>query len=198
MSIKFAKRLNEYEQAYQNSSIEYKDTSGSWQTDAQPRLRSISSALQTRGYISREQLRKIGKWKSPRIDRHLKKNTATEVEVETAAAFSASSSEQAAETLIELNGVGVPVASSILTMYDPTEYAVIDYRVLRALPVIDPQLADPRTYRDYRDFLEHFRSYGDRPDTYQFYMDRVDQIAADEGLTPREVDMALWAYDKNA
>jgi hypothetical protein len=97
-----------------------------------------------------------------------------------------------------LKGVGVPVASSILTMYDPHEYAVIDFRVLRAIPAVEPQFVNLRRYSEYKEFMEHFRSYDDQPATYRFYMDWVDRLAAAEGLTPREVDMALWAYDKNA
>lgn len=76
-------------------------------------------------------------------------------------------------------------------MYDPSQYAVINFRVLRALGVVRPRLVDPQNYSEYAEFLDHFRGYGTRSETYTFYMDEVHQIANDEGLTPREVDMAL-------
>lgn len=63
-------------------------------------------------------------------------------------------------------------------MYDPTEYVVIDFRVLRALGAVDPQIADPKYWSEFRQFTEHFRSYGDSPDTYRFYMDKVEKSQA--------------------
>jgi hypothetical protein len=79
-------------------------------------------------------------------------------------------------------------------MADPTTFAVIDYRALRALGVVQPGLLDTQTYSDYADFMGYFRE----PDIegYCFYMEIIRDIAQREGILPREVDMALWAYDK--
>lgn len=197
--MNFTKWVQEYETSYQGDSIEYRDSSGSWQDDPSPRFTSIAPALQSRGYISRPQLRRIGRWKaqSGRIDRWLKSNSQQEVEIHTAAAFNASKEKTAIEELTELDGVGVPVASAILTMFDPTKYAIIDYRALRALAFIQPQLADPQNYPQYVEFMDHFRSYNSQADAYEFFITEVQQISSNQNLDPREVDMALWSFDES-
>jgi 3-methyladenine DNA glycosylase/8-oxoguanine DNA glycosylase len=120
----------------------------------------------------------------------------TEVEERTRAAFEEGDSNTAVEELMELTGVRVPVASGILTMFDPEAYAVIDFRVIRALGKVKPDLLGSGSYEAYAEFMEHFRSYGTRPQTYEFYMEHVDELCSDTSLTPREVDMALWTLDK--
>jgi hypothetical protein len=80
-------------------------------------------------------------------------------------------------------------------MAKPADFAIIDYRALRALGVVKPGLLDVEKYSDYADFMDYFR----KPDVegYIFYMDIVRDIAQREGILPREVEMALWAFDKN-
>jgi hypothetical protein len=58
----------------------------------------------------------------------------------------------AVEQLIELNGVGIPVASAILAMKYPERFAIIDRRVLQALGEgkwIKNYQKDPKIYKDY-------------------------------------------------
>ena len=58
----------------------------------------------------------------------------------------------AVEQLIKLNGVGIPVASAILTMKYPEQFAIIDRRVLQALGEgkwIKNYQKDPKIYNDY-------------------------------------------------
>ncbi|ANW09678.1 hypothetical protein [Haloarcula hispanica pleomorphic virus 4] len=95
--------------------------------------------------------------------------------------------------LTEIKGVRVPMASSILTVYDPTSYAVIDYRVLRSLPKADPTLIDPNNYTKYAHWL---LNYQNDEQIYEEYLNTVRNIATNQGITPREVDMGLWKYDK--
>jgi hypothetical protein len=195
MTFDFSKWMGKYGEVAPDESIEYKDSSGTWNEETDYSLSSISSQFQQRGYIFRDELRKIGNWKAGgRIDHHLKKNSISSVERQTKLAFQAPSDEAAVEALTELTGVRVPVASTILTMADPTTFAVIDYRALRALGVVQPSLLDTQTYSDYADFMRYFRE----PDIegYCFYMEIIRDIAQREGILPREVDMALWAYDK--
>jgi len=196
MSFDFSRWIEAYGDVAPDESIEYKDDSGTWREETDYRLGSISSEFQRRGYISREELRKIGKWKAGgRIDHHIRKNSASAVEDQSELALQSSSDEGAVEELTKLTGVRVPMASTILTMAKPTDFAIIDYRALRALGVVKPELLDAQSYTDYSTFMECFRN--PTSEGYVFYMDAVREIAQQEGLSTREVDMALWAYDKS-
>lgn len=67
-----------------------------------------------------------------------------------------------------MKGVRVPVASTILTMADPTQYAVLDYRAFRALGVAIPQLLNRQNYHQYIEFMDSFQDYGTDPSAYSF------------------------------
>lgn len=197
MSLNFPKWINRYEQANPNESIEYRDGSGTWKEDKYYRFYAISAEFQQRGHIYRDELRKIGEWKSGgRVDHLLKQNNPTHVERRSTVAFRSNNDVDKVEALMELKGVRVPVASAILTMYDPANYAVVDYRTFRALGAAEPWLLDPQNYSDYAELMEHFQDYNSAPEAYSFYMDVVRRIAQREGILPREVDMALWAFDE--
>jgi hypothetical protein len=58
-------------------------------------------------------------------------------------------------------------------------------------------LLDSQNYAHYVEFMNHFQNYNSNPSAYSFYIDEVRNIAQQEGILPREVDMALWAYDKS-
>lgn len=77
--------------------------------------------------------------------------------------------------LCALRGVSVPVASSVLTLVYPQEYAVIDFRVWRQL------------------FGEERRQFG--ISEYKRYLREVRRLAEELGWTVQEVDLAIWAYD---
>jgi thermostable 8-oxoguanine DNA glycosylase len=79
--------------------------------------------------------------------------------------------------LCALRGVGVPVASAILTLVYPDKYAVIDFRVWR-------QVFD----EDKKTFL-----IGD----YKRYMQVIRQLANELGWSVQQVDVAIWEYDRS-
>lgn len=198
MSFDFSKWINKYDAVAPDEKIEYQDSSGNLKEEKDPKLRSISQALQQRGYILRSELRQIGRWKAGgRIDHHLKKNNQTFVERRSKVVFQNVADEDKVSALTELMGVRIPVASTILTMAEPTRYAVLDYRAFRALGAAVPRLLNPQNYDQYIEFMNSFQDYGTEPSAYSFYMDHVRNIAEKEGITPREVDMALWAFDKH-
>ena len=198
MEINFQRLIGEFEKQWVDKPIEYKDKSGEWKKENDLLFGSISAAIQLRGQISVDELQRISQWKvqGKRNDANVKKNSEHEVERRSRAALEASDDVEAIEELIELSGVGVPMASTVLTVADPSHYAIIDYRALRGLAAAKPHLIEPDEYATLAEFLGHFRTYLDNPDTYAFYMQHVRELADDEGLTPREIDMALWAFDK--
>lgn len=78
----------------------------------------------------------------------------------------------------------------------PTEYAIIDYRAFRGLATAKPEITTPEEYTTYAEFLEHFRTYLTKAETYEYYINHIQELVAESGLSPREIDMALWASDK--
>jgi hypothetical protein len=88
------------------------------------------------------------------------------------------------------------MASTILAMWKPDQHAVIDFRALRALPAANPTLLDQGDYEEFAEFLELFRTYDSDPYAYEFYIEQVRTLATQTDLLTREVDMALWEYDR--
>ena len=75
MSLDFSKWISKYDAVAPDEKIEYRDSSGNLKEEKDPKLGSISQVFQQRGYLLREELRQIGRWKAGgRIDHHLKKN----------------------------------------------------------------------------------------------------------------------------
>ena len=110
-------------------------------------------------------------------------------------AIEAADDIEAIESLTRLSGVGVPLASTVLTVSKPAEYAIIDYRAFRGLAAAKPEIATPEEYTIYAEYLEHFRTYLTKAEAYEYYMNHIREIADKSALSAREIDMALWAFD---
>ncbi len=74
-----------------------------------------------------------------------------------------------------LRGVGTAIASAILTLVYPDEYAIIDFRCWRQL------------------FDKERRGFS--TSEYKRYMQKIRSLSQELGWTPREVDGAIWRYD---
>jgi len=198
MSIDFPALVQDFKQRATYTSVEFIDENGDWQADSDPCFGTISDHFQSREHLKKDELIEIGRWKvqGGRIERHLQKNSPATVEGQSEIAFTAKNDQERIAALSKLKGVRVPVASTILAMWKPMKHAVIDYRALRALPAAKPQLLDHTDYAEFAEFLELFRTYGSDPSAYRFYIDHVRELAEEHSLIPREVDMALWEYDR--
>jgi hypothetical protein len=81
------------------------------------------------------------------------------------------------ETLCGLKGVGIPVASAILTMVYPDRYTIIDFRALEALGI----------------------QRGDGEETVEFYLEYLQtcrSLAQEYKIDLRTLDRALWQWSK--
>ncbi len=78
--------------------------------------------------------------------------------------------------LCSLRGVGVPVASAILALVYPQEYAVIDFRGWRQI------------------FGEDRSTFSVA--NYKRYMKEIRKLARELGWLVQEVDLAIWEYDR--
>jgi thermostable 8-oxoguanine DNA glycosylase len=84
---------------------------------------------------------------------------------------------QRLKMLCNLHGVQVPVASAIMTLCYPDKYCVIDFRGWR------------QVYGE----IKEYTNYSTKE--YTEYHSRIKQTAAKFGITPQEIDMAIWQYD---
>jgi thermostable 8-oxoguanine DNA glycosylase len=78
--------------------------------------------------------------------------------------------------LCALRGVAVPVASAVLALVFPEDYAVIDFRGWRQV------FAESRTTFSIPD--------------YKKYTQEVRRLSKELGWPVQEVDLAIWEYDK--
>jgi hypothetical protein len=91
------------------------------------------SVARKRGCLTKPELVKVCRWKSPRAIKHIRRNRATTIRKVTRAAFATRSEQTKLSLLTSLYGVSVPMASSILMLTNPTRYGVIDIRVWQLL-----------------------------------------------------------------
>ena len=139
-------------------------------------------------FLTKCDLKPIFKWKLrnqiDRVKRHLEKNSDRAYEVITQAAFSINEDDWKLESelrigvLTALHGVGVPIASAILALAEPSRYCVIDFRGWRA--VFDEK-------RSAFDISFYIR-----------YITVIRQFALELGWPIQETDMAVWEYDRSS
>lgn len=130
----------------------------------------------------KDNLKKIVYWKSPRVVHHIDSNPPEKVrEALDKATAPATTVQEAFEVLIGLRGVGVPVASAILTAIFPDRYTVIDFRALEAL---GHDAAGIEFYQQYLEFCRQLAESG------------VVRLQTNRpGPTPlRALDRALWQW----
>jgi len=132
-------------------------------------------------YITLEELLYITFWKSPRNLHSVIQNDNAGVIDITRVALSIKEERNKVETLTSgvegkrLKGVGVAIASAILTIIDPNRYSIIDFHVWHAL------YGETKLLFSTKDYLE--------------YLKDVRQKAKEEGVTPREIDKGLLIKD---
>jgi len=80
--------------------------------------------------------------------------------------------------LCALRGVAIPIASAILALVFPDEYAVIDYRA-------------------WRQVFEDEKHMFSLPD-YKRYMCEIRKLGKELNWPTQEVDHAIWAYDQDS
>jgi hypothetical protein len=89
-----------------------------------------------RGYLTKPELVKICRWKSPRAIKHIQRNHAKTIKKITQSAFATRNEQKKLSLLTSLYGVSIPMASSILMLTNPVRYGVIDIRVWQLLYVM--------------------------------------------------------------
>jgi len=137
-------------------------------------------------YLTADELEQILRWKLGsqygRQRERRRANTDAVIRTVTGAALSVSHPDEEYELelrvglLCALRGVSVPVASAVLALVLPEKYAVIDFRGWRQVFGVERRgfsIAD-----------------------YKRYLARLRPLADELGWTIQEVDLAIWAYDR--
>lgn len=134
-------------------------------------------------YLTKEQLLKILRWKSPRPLNYYLTNSEEEIKEITKLAFLIENDKLKIHILSALKGVNYPSASAILMFYNPKIYPVLDIRVWRQL---------------YRTGLVDTNPVGQNftlKECEKFYQ-VIRELASNLNLTARQVEKRIFDYDK--
>ena len=165
---------------FKNKAIDYKET--------QRLISHLSSIKEAREplYLDSDDFEAILRWKlAQQYSRQVelrKGNTNEIIKTVTYVALNITHEDEEYEIdlrlnlLMSLRGIGVPVASAILTLVYPEKYAVIDFRGWNQL------------------FGERKQSFTIRD--YKRYLIAIRKMAGELDWTPQEVDHAIWEYDR--
>ena len=131
-----------------------------------------------RGYFLFDEFYKICMWKSSRQKQRYIKNKNI-IEEESKKAIAEKDEKKKMEILCQLDGVSIPMASALLTIVYPKRYAVIDIRCLETLRKMDYKIG-------------RYPS----PSVWLKYLDTMRKLAQENSITPRELDMVLFAIHR--
>jgi len=115
-------------------------------------------------------------WKTARSRSRVAANSERTIVEATGRALSANGEAARIERLLELEGVGVPTASTLLYFVFPDDYPILDVRALESLGV-KPRSAYPVGF-----WLE--------------YLNVCRTLARCTGVSLRTLDKALWQHSK--
>lgn len=129
------------------------------------------------GDYARRHFDAIFKWKTRnRGKSRPQKNSDAEIAEALRIVVAVKSPRLAISTLCGLVGVAIPVASAIMTSIRPSEYTIIDFRALEALDQDADQVWSLAYYERYLSFCR--------------------ALAAEWGMSLRDLDKALWMWSK--
>jgi len=139
-------------------------------------LLAIGAAARGRGHYTRPEFIEVCAWKTHRSRPKISSNTEAEVIAVTGRALAATDEGARMQALLELTGVGVPTASTLLYAGYPADYPILDVRALESLGV------RPRSQYPVSFWLE--------------YLDACREIARGNRVSIRTLDKALWQRSK--
>src|SRR5436305_7203688 len=100
-----------------------------------PRYGAVGEAARTRGHYTREEFIFVCGWKTVRSRSKVASNSEAAVVDATGRAVASTDEATRMEALLELDGVGVPTASTLLYVAFPADYPILDVRALESLGV---------------------------------------------------------------
>jgi hypothetical protein len=140
------------------------------------RLLVLGAAVRRRGHYTRAEFIEACAWKTPRSRPKVAANREAAVIDATARALGATDEATRIGALLELHGVGVPTASTLLFAAFPEDYPILDVRALESLGAL------PRSTYPVSFWLE--------------YLEACRTLARSNGVSVRTLDKALWQHSK--
>lgn len=140
-------------------------------------LIDLKPEVQRRGYLTKEELHKIARGKSPRRASLTLENTDAFIKEITGTAFTATDDWTKLLTLTQLRGIGEPTASAILNLLDKGEYPLLDIHALWSVGL------EWTARVSYPFWLE--------------YVEFCQDIAHRNSVSMRDLDRALWKYSSD-
>ncbi|MBA7685235.1 hypothetical protein ES703_93653 [subsurface metagenome] len=132
-------------------------------------------------YLDKEHFVKLGWWKSRRQINNYKANPEILIKEATRLAYEASDKKPKLHILQILKGVQVPVASTILHFLHPNKFPIFDIHVRVSL----------------KNAGKWKKSTDDASaEAWLEYIDLMRGLSNQLGVSLRDLDKALWAYDK--
>ena len=144
---------------------------------AETELLELRHVVQTAGYLTKDQLRLVAKWKSPRSAGHIERNSEDYIREITKWSFSSNNERSKVEVLTILDGVRWPSATVILHLFNAENYPILDFRALWS---VSEEV--PKQY----DF-----------DFWWAYVLFCRELASSNNCDMRTLDRALWQYSKD-
>ncbi len=141
------------------------------------RLIDLRCDVLSRGYLTKDELHEVARWKSPRRAALTLENTDNFIQEITGGVFTSTDDWTKLLTLTQLQGIGQPTASAILHLYDEGDYPILDIHALWSI-------GRPWKKRvSYPFWLEYIESCRD--------------IANRNNVSMRELDRALWKFSSD-
>jgi hypothetical protein len=140
------------------------------------RLLTVGAAVRARGHYTRAEFIEVCGWKTPRSGPRVAANSARAVVAVTRRALGSEDEAARIAALLELDGIGVPTASTLLYVAYPADYPILDVRALESLGV---------------------KSRSVYPVSFWLaYLEACRAIAHRAGVSLRTLDKALWQHSK--
>ena len=140
-------------------------------------LIDLKPEVQNRGYLTKDELYEIARWKSPRRAALTLENTDDFIEEATGTAFTATDDWTKLLTLTQLQGIGQPTASAILHLYDEGQYPILD---IHALWSVGLEWTARNSYPFWLEYVEFCRNTANRNE-----------------VSTRDFDRALWKFSSD-
>jgi hypothetical protein len=145
----------------------------------EPSVIALVPVVQQQGYLTKEQLLTLCRWKSQRSAGRVKNNSASFVREVTLFALSAADERARIESLTILDGVAYPTASCILHWFHLAPYPIVDFRAIWSLQI---QQQPPYSFHFWQSYCRGWREL----------LSKACQVSG--VVTPRLFDQALWQF----
>jgi hypothetical protein len=140
------------------------------------RLLAAGAVARARGHYTRQEFIEVCAGKTVRSRAKVARNGEATVIETTGRALATSDEATRMGALLELEGVGVPTASTLLYCTFPSDYPILDVRALESLGV-KPRSQYPVSF-------------------WLGYLSACRELAGRHGVSLRTLDKALWQYSK--